>query len=608
LRDPLRMPRRIAEDLRHYQEGLEIAQRIRDRVDGRMPVGRAGAARAMRYSDVLILMRSRTHLPAYEQALRDRGIPYLGGGRGTLLESLEVRDLEALLKVLIGPYNNLALAQVLRSPLFQVADADLLLLAQPTPGLWMERLQTLAGTLPAAHPLSVAALCLARWQEQVGRLPVHDLLDRIYHEGDVIQRFIRAFPGPLQARVRANLTRFLELALEVDSGRYPSLPHFIDRLQELRSHAADAPDDAPPDSSGSERVRIMTIHGAKGLEAPFVVLVDSETSGRSDRAWEALVEWPASQDRPSCLLLAGRKDELDSISAARIQAEEAAAACEEANLLYVALTRARQFLTISAATPGRGSEPGWYTQIASQIDGAERLENGRAWEFEQGERPRLAAVIEGQAAAPAIDARLSQPLSWHTPEREIAPSREGDTFLATASPDVDSRRRGIAIHRFLELLSGPPACDAAQALRKVAREHQRDADDPELLAYLAEARQTLSDTRFQRWFDPDHFDQAYNEMVVSYSEQGALVHGIIDRVVLSGEHVDIIDYKTHQIRAESLNEVRDQYAGQMHLYARAAARLWPGRAIRAWLLFTGCGQSLEVRVREQTTGVSEETV
>lgn len=600
LRDPLRMPRRIAEDLRHYQEGLEIAQRIRDRVDGRVPVGETGAARPMRYSDVLILMRSRTHLPAYEQALRDRGIPYIGGGRGTLLESLEVRDLEALLNVLIAPYHNLALAQVLRSPLFHVSDEDLLSLAQPDQGLWIERLQRLAVTLPAAHSLSVAASCLTRWQKQVGRLPVHDLLDRIYHEGDVINRFARAFPPPLRARVRANLTRFLELALEVDSGRYPSLPHFINRLQELRAYAADAPDDAPPDSAGSERVRIMTVHGAKGLEAPFVVLVDSATSGRSDRAWEALVEWPASQDRPSCFLLAGRKDELDTFSATRIQTEEAADACEEANLLYVALTRARQFLTISAAAPGRDSDLGWYALIASQIEAAEPLENGQAWQLEHGEPPLLADVIDQQAAAPAIDARLSRPLSVYMSEREIAPSRQAEPFLATVATDIDSRRRGTAIHRFLELLSGVPAFDEGQALRKVAREHQREAEDPELMGYLAEARQTLTEKRFHQWFDADGYDRAYNEVPVAYSAQGALVYGIIDRVVIRGERVDIIDYKTHEIAADSLSEVGDQYAAQMRLYARGAAQLWPEREVHAWLLFTACGQSIEIPVSEET--------
>ena len=608
LRDPLRLPRRIAEDLRHYREGLAIAQRIRNQVERRVPVGESGAARPSRYGDVLILTRSRTHLPAYEQALRDRGIPYIGGGRGTLLESLEVRDLEALLNILIAPYNNLALAQVLRSPLFHVTDADLALLAQPGEGLWIERLKRVAGTLPAAHPLSVAASCLARWQEQVGRLPVHDLLDRIYHEGDVINRFTRAFPISLQARVRANLTRFLELALEVDSGRYPSLPYFINRLQELRTHAADAPDDAPPDSSASERLRIMTIHGAKGLEAPFVVLVDSATGGRSDRAWEALVEWPASHDRPGCFLLAGRKDALDTFTATRIQGQEAADACEEANLLYVALTRARQFLTISAAAPARGSNLGWYALIASQIDAAERLENGQAWELERGQAPMLADVIDRQAAPRAIDARLSQPLSLRMTEREIAPSRETETFLSTPTADIDSRRRGTAIHRFLELLSGVPAFDEGQALRKVAREHQREAEDPELMRYLAEARQILADKRFQHWFDPDCYDRAYNELPVSYSAQGALVYGIIDRVVIRGERVDIIDYKTHQIGVDSLNEIGDPYAAQMCLYARGAAQLWPERQLHAWLLFTACGQSIEIPLRLQTAGAPQAMV
>jgi ATP-dependent helicase/nuclease subunit A len=120
------------------------------------------------------------------------------------------------------------------------------------------------------------------------------------------------------------------------------------------------------------------------------------------------------------------------------------------------------------------------------------------------------------------------------------------------------------------------------------------------MGYLAEARQTLTEKRFHQWFDADGYDRAYNEVPVAYSAQGALVYGIIDRVVIRGERVDIIDYKTHEIAADSLSEVGDQYAAQMRLYARGAAQLWPEREVHAWLLFTACGQSIEIPVSEET--------
>jgi ATP-dependent helicase/nuclease subunit A len=246
--------------------------------------------------------------------------------------------------------------------------------------------------------------------------------------------------------------------------------------------------------------------------------------------------------------------------------------------------------------------------IASQIGATEQLENGQVWTLETGEAPMLADVTERRAALPAIDARLSQPLFVRAPEREIAPSRETETFLSATTADVDSRRRGTAIHRFLELLSAVPALDEGQALRKVTHEHQRETEDPELLRCLAEAQQVLAERRFQHWFDPDYYDRAYNEVAVSYSAQGALVYGIIDRVVIRGERVDIIDYKTHPIGADSLSDVGNQYAAQMALYARGAAQLWPERQVRAWLLFTACGHSLEIPVTREAAGATQATV
>ncbi|NIP73928.1 MAG: UvrD-helicase domain-containing protein, partial [Gammaproteobacteria bacterium] len=273
LRDPLLSPRVAVEDRRHYEEGRAIAERIGRLVAERTPVVDDRIVRPLRYGDVLILLRKRAPATALEQALRDAGIPYLGTGRGTLLESLEVSDMEALLSTLINPYDNLALAQVLRSPVFAADDADLVRLACAGDGTWRERLAEMAPGLPDDHPLHRAHRLLGSWETLAGRVPVHDLLDRIYSEADLPSCYEAAFPRPLRPRVHANLARFIELALEVDSGRYPTLPGFLERLRQLKRHPLEAPDE-PPSLGGEDRVRIMTVHGAKGLEAPVVWLAD----------------------------------------------------------------------------------------------------------------------------------------------------------------------------------------------------------------------------------------------------------------------------------------------------------------------------------------------
>ena len=147
-----------ADDL-HTCEAGRIAQRIRELIDAGTLIGAADDARPLRYGDILILLRTRTHASTYETALRNAGIPYLGAARGTLLDSLEVRDLEALLNTLIAPHNNLALAQVLRSPLFAARDEDLITLAQTTGTSWMERLLCVAPRTRAMHRWRVPHAC-----------------------------------------------------------------------------------------------------------------------------------------------------------------------------------------------------------------------------------------------------------------------------------------------------------------------------------------------------------------------------------------------------------------------------------------------------------------
>ena len=311
LRNPLDRPRPLAEPQCHYREGRAIAEHIRRLVDAGTLIGETPDAKRLTYDDIYILLGTRTHLADYETALRDCHIPYLSMDRGTLLESIEVRDLEALLNLLMTPQDNLALAQLLRSPLFAATDADLADLAQRAGAAWYDRLLDAATTLPPGHRLARAGRLLEAWRNLAGHIPIHDLLDRIYHESNLVARYEAAFPAALRPRVRANLTRFIELALEVDAGRYPSLPHFLARLARLRGLPDDAPDQAPPDSATGQRVRIMTIHAAKGLEAPLVFLADSAHEPKPPAAWEALVRWPADAARPDRFLLAGPKAVLD---------------------------------------------------------------------------------------------------------------------------------------------------------------------------------------------------------------------------------------------------------------------------------------------------------
>src|SRR4030066_388586 len=271
----------------------------------------------------MVLVRARTHLRVYEHALRARHIPFLTSRRGGLLDTLEAEDIQALLTFLITPFADLELAQALRSPLFACSDEDLMRLAKipPSPPFakggtlnipsaefsplltlsppfakggpggicsWWQRLQHLADPSPA---LQRAAGLLQRWLALADKLPVHDLLDRIYFEGDLMHRYAAALPAELHETVRANLQAFMEIALNVDAGRYPSLPRFLAELRELRAAENESPDEGKVGETGNA-LRIYTVHEAKGLEAPIVWLLDANDTQSKADSYSGLLDWP----------------------------------------------------------------------------------------------------------------------------------------------------------------------------------------------------------------------------------------------------------------------------------------------------------------------------
>ncbi len=587
LRNPLEQPRRLLLDQRHFHEGQQIARKINALIDEACLIGEGEQARPLRYGDIMLLVRSRSHLSHYERALREAGIPYLSADRGTLLESAEVQDMVNLLEVLTTPFNNLALAAVLRSPIFACDDDLLIRLAQTGEGHWRGRLTTLAEAEPEGEAAQIHRR-LQRWQHWAGFLPIHDLLDHIYTEAEIPARYEAAFPAHMRSRARANLTRLLELALEIDSGRYPSLGRFLARLEELRQYQNEAPDEANPEQS-DDAVRILTIHGSKGLEAPVVFLADTTPAKAPGRAFKPLVDWPAEAERPTAFVLPGRKAELPTAYADLLEEAERREHQESANLLYVAITRARQMLFVSGVEPS-GKELGWYGWLAAGWP----KEGEQALVLESGVAPAQAGATPPPATvALETDPRLRAPLV--TAGGEIlatAPHRTVGDFADSEFQGEQGRLRGRLIHRLLELLSEQTA--TAPALRQACAELGLDTDADLAREALAEAGRTLEDARLRPYFEPDAETQAFNEMAINTRLEGKLVQGQIDRLLVRPQEVLVIDYKTHRLgRDSNLAALAEAYRPQLALYVAAVRRIWPGRRVRAMVLFTQCAEMYE---------------
>ncbi len=597
LRDPLTAPPPAPWTGAHRAEGEQLAVRIRELVDSGVAVDGDAGPRRLRYGDVLVLARARTHIADYERALAGAAIPFVSAERGALLDTMEIRDVEALLTTLDTPFDDLALAQTLRSPLFGAGHDALEDLAIAAGDSWFEKLHTGVGA--AAPALARARQLLPRWRALLGALPTHDLLSRIYHEGDVLARYRAALPAPLATRSSRNLLRLLELALDLDAGRYPGVARFLLRLRELRADPRVAP--AEPPSEETDRVRLMTIHAAKGLEAPVVFVADSDSRAPAADAREALIDWPAESARPQHFLCGVRRRDMPA--PLRVLRERAAArqAREHANLLYVAMTRARHLLVLSA-TRRRGngdtnerdpSPPRWYSGVRNILaEHATRQPDELLWsgdplpclrdsDPETGETRVALSDLPRVRAVPSL------------PSPVLPSSRAGPDAGRSSQPgEAFARERGEAIHLALRLLSRTPPASAREV--RQALEHF-PLERATLEAWAAEARAVVAEPRFACWFEPPRFRRAWNEMPISYLDRdGRPVTGVIDRLVLGERELTVIDYKTHRIAAPDTHAVAASFAPQLLAYAEGVRRLWPRYPLRAIVLFTAPASAVEI--------------
>ena len=503
----------------------------------------------------------------------------------------------------------------LKSPLFSASDDDLQILAShKTQTHWFERLEFLSDELESHHPLKRAWHFISAWRSLADKIPVHDLLDKIFAQADVLERYKRSTPEALQARVQANLTLFLEMALDLDSGRYPSLMHFLFHLRSLRYTQSDAPDEAPMETR-EPRVRIMTIHASKGLEAPVVYLADTITGAKDRSSLNTLVDWPVENKQPEHFQLVPSSKLQDSITRELTKQSKDASQKEDANLLYVAITRARQYLFISGCQPDRGPFTNWYQPIFTALQTLTGNMEDELLTYPFGQQlscnDTKISSIKADTKIDINSALTTKIISHEKPQVMLAPSRiernsvhfnsdEYDIAQNYANHNAESnysaKIRGIAIHRMLELLCENQDLSDKSILQKIIFE-LRIEDQEQLQDWLTIATSNYSHPDLQSIFKPDNFIKVYDECPIQYSKDNRLVYGIIDRLIVTQNHVIIVDYKTHQhANKNNLQELSKPYQQQMSFYAEGLKPLWPDRQIKSYLLFTECFELFELEV------------
>ena len=594
-----------ADATQRLAEGLAVtvAKWIREE---RLPASN----RPIRAGDILFLVQRRTPLiDALVRELTARHIPVAGVDRLTLTEQIAVMDMLALARALLLPQDDLTFACVLKSPFVGMDDDDLFALAYDRKGesLW-QRLEKLRGTNPL---FEAAAAWFGTLLAETDRLPPYELFQRA---------LIRRCPGPLKTAAEAGtltgrqalvarlgreiedpLEEFLSLSLDYDRRHVPSLEGFLawfagGNTQLKRDLETEARDE----------IRIMTAHGAKGLQAPIVILPDalSKSGAQSlslrwidDGAATGLPVWTPS----------ARYEE--PIAAELKEAARAAEEREYRRLLYVALTRAEERLVVTGRLRRQKPPEGtWYDLVERGFDRLtdvreEPFEPVEGWSgtakiFETGAPGPEPEAKEGKSSDPDISPDVDLP-SWLTtvpgpepsPPRPLVPSRPDLPEPAVRSPldgsDPLRFRRGNLIHRLLQTL---PDLNAGEWDGAAARYLARPAHGLEPDQQTALAEETLRLLRhpdFAPLFGPgSRAEVPLGGLVERPDGSVQSLSGQVDRLLISDHEILVVDYKTLRPAPQDPARVPKAYLAQMAGYRAILQKIFPEREIHCAVIFT----------------------
>jgi len=564
-RDSLTTPQVLPQDSLRVLECRQAAAWLAGRIADGLPP-----------QSVMVLSRRRDRLSLMQDALRNLHIATEQPEKTDLTDAPEVLDLIALIDVLVSPGHDLSLARALKSPLFGLADDDLVQLAllrrtaraavvaDASPS-WLDVLLTTPSLPP---PLAQAAVNLRRYKGWVDILPPHDALDAIYHHGDVLARFAAAVPAAARSQVLTRLRALLSASLALEGGRFLT-PYALVRA--FRKGGIKAPAGAQ-----SQAVRLLTIHGAKGLEADLVLLLDADAEPPKSRTMDVLVDWPGELPAPRQLVFLASESRPPASAADLLAAELVERAREELNGLYVAMTRARTQLVVSSSEPFRGSDgTAWkrLLPLAQPVPaGPAPQPDGDGTAAGQGGTAALEPLFMPFLAKPSVKSSFDAPDSGFS----------GDSSGPTPATDSDASRIGQAMHALLESLQGapPPGAGepfAADALARVSRDFALTTEMASTAAAMA--------TRILRgegaWcWDAALLDWQGNEVTVMHQGQTLRIDRLVRRR-LAGEAGEwwVLDFKSAARPGEQAALLE-----QLRRYRTAVQAANPGEPVRGALL------------------------
>jgi ATP-dependent helicase/nuclease subunit A len=562
-RDSLSTPRELPEEtlrtLEARQAACWIAQQLSSKeMEEARKGGMEGPGPGLQPADVMVLSRKRAGLLPLQTELRKLHIAAQIGEKTDLIDCCEVQDVVALLDVLVSPQHDLSLARVLKSPVFGLDDDALVQLALAQRELNLPWFDLLQKTELLAKDGRAVAAYLMRWKSWLDELPPHDALQAIYTDGDLLAHFAAAAPATQRDAVLANLRALLSVSLQLGGGRFTTPYAFV---RALKAGGVLAPAAVNPFA-----VRLLTIHGAKGLEAQAVLLLDTDTPERNAETMGVLVDWPGEAAWPNRFVFLASESQPPACAVAALDAERVERQREELNALYVALTRARHTLAISSIEPYRAAERSWWQRLSNLATNVAP---------DQHRQHAMAAAVV------ATDVFYIKELPLAHVKYEQSAIKSEAPGGATAEEDSPTIRIGKAMHRLLEW--GDASVNNTAA---VTREFELTPEQG--TQAVAMAVRILQGEGAWAW-DTAVVGWQGNEVELMYRGEPLRLDRLVQRKDAGhAGHWWVLDYKSAQAPQHQPALVE-----QLRAYRMAVQAIYPHDVVRAAFL-TGQGALVEI--------------
>ncbi len=558
----------------NYSAKSRLVKHIADTIASWLeaPMWLESKGRPVNAGDIMILVRTRTDLVGkISSALKRRNIPVAGIDRMQLTENLAVQDLIAFGQILLLPEDDLSLACVLKSPICNISEEALFQLAYNRGGrsLW----QRLGEEAANSKTLQDAYELIAAFRSKADFIAPFELYTLLLDTHAVRSRIT----GRMGEEYDDPIDEFLSQALVYERSHVPSLQGFIYWLNNSQSEIKRDMDQA------RGQVRIMTIHGAKGLQAPIVILPDTakKPTVLEKMFWndESLPFWPEhakAHDTYTNSLKEGEQSEIHA---------------EYCRQLYVALTRAEDMLCIGGATENKkATTDTWYDIVFRSLQAV-----ATPYQTAKGSGLRLGTpvLLKKQSPAPTkpdgasqnidfsyLNEQLAPPAEYAKP---LTPSKFADDEPAGISP-LQARKtysRGQCIHLLLQHLPDIAELKRVHLANQIADRFRATLDDKERTSCINEALGIITHTEFAKVFAQGSMAEVPVTGVVEIAGRPYTVSGQIDRLSV-GDDVLIVDYKTGSMPPE----LPTAYLRQMTLYKLLLSKIYPKKQVHCALLWT----------------------